>query len=550
LPTLLEGVVHQSNWGEAMNSDFDAKWQELAEEVMSGMKEWRLQHPKAALREIERALDERLAKMRARMLQDAALASAAADMQANEEEERPVCPECGARLESRGKQERHVTTLHNQELRLEATECVPPAEQAFFPLDEELELLPGQLTPNLQEDLVHLGTWMPFGRAAKELEHFRGVDVSRPTAERLTEAAGSAYVARQTAEVERIEKELPASPTGPERQFLSVDGAMVPLVGGDWAEAKTLVLGEVQPSVEVKGEQVVRTDKLSYFSRLTDSDTFQRLSLVETHRRGVETAGAVAAVTDGSDWIQGFIDFHRPDAVRILDFPRAAEHLYAVGQAILGEGTSQAQSWLADQLHQLKHTGPASVLAKVRQLVTARPDLPDLSKQPAYLEKRVALLEYPQFQAAGWPIGDGAVESANKLVVESRLTGSGMHWARDHVDPMVALRNIACNDRWAEAWPQIVGTPRQQERQRRAQRRHQRKASASRSSVTPMEAVTPDSACEETPPVARPQHSKSKSPKKTAPKQPRRPAANHPWRRMPIGRARFEPATVETDAKS
>ena len=117
-----------------MNSDFDAKWHELAEEVMSGMKEWRLQHPKATLREIERALDERLAKMRARMLQDAALASAAADMQANEEEERPVCPECGARLESRGKQERHVTTLHNQELRLERSYGVcPTCGAGFFP---------------------------------------------------------------------------------------------------------------------------------------------------------------------------------------------------------------------------------------------------------------------------------------------------------------------------------------------------------------------------------------------------------------------------------
>ena len=28
-----------------------------------------------------------------------------------------------------------------------------------------------------------------------------------------------------------------------------------------------------------------------------------------------------------------------------------------------------------------------------------------------------------------------------------------MHWARSHVDPMLALRNIVCNDRWEEAWP-------------------------------------------------------------------------------------------------
>jgi uncharacterized protein with PIN domain len=112
-----------------VNSDFDAKWNELAEEVITGMKEWRLQHPKATLREIERALDERLAKMRARMLQDAALASAAADIQTATDEERPVCPECGAKLESRGKQDRH-----NQVLQLERSYGVCPACGAgFFP---------------------------------------------------------------------------------------------------------------------------------------------------------------------------------------------------------------------------------------------------------------------------------------------------------------------------------------------------------------------------------------------------------------------------------
>lgn len=45
---------------------FDRRWNELAEAVMTGMKEWRLQHPRATFRQIEAALDERLARMRAR----------------------------------------------------------------------------------------------------------------------------------------------------------------------------------------------------------------------------------------------------------------------------------------------------------------------------------------------------------------------------------------------------------------------------------------------------------------------------------------------------
>jgi hypothetical protein len=48
------------------------------------------------------------------------------------------------------------------------------------------------LTPSLQEDVARLGTWMPFERAVVELQHFRRTDVSRPTVERITEAAGAA----------------------------------------------------------------------------------------------------------------------------------------------------------------------------------------------------------------------------------------------------------------------------------------------------------------------------------------------------------------------
>ncbi len=42
--------------------------------------------------------------------------------------------------------------------------------QVFFPLDEELALQPGSLTPRQQEHLTHLATWMPFERAAQMLE--------------------------------------------------------------------------------------------------------------------------------------------------------------------------------------------------------------------------------------------------------------------------------------------------------------------------------------------------------------------------------------------
>ena len=197
---------------------------------------------------------------------------------------------------------------------------VPSVAWAFSPLDEELELLPGCLTPHAHECLVRLGTWVPFGKSAQMMAEILQVEVSPATSRRYTEAAGAAYEAVQKEEVDRIERTVPPAPGGADRQMFSVDGAMVPLVKGEWAEVKTLVVGEVRATQQSDGSQQVDTYQLSYFSRLTDADNFNRLALVETQRRGLENTPQVAAVVDGAEWIQGFIDTHRPDAVRILDF--------------------------------------------------------------------------------------------------------------------------------------------------------------------------------------------------------------------------------------
>jgi hypothetical protein len=69
----------------------------------------------------------------------------------------------------------------------------------FSPLDEELELLPGGLTPNLEAEPAHLGAWMPFEKVREKRQRMRGVEVSEATVRRHTEGNGAAYVAVQEA---------------------------------------------------------------------------------------------------------------------------------------------------------------------------------------------------------------------------------------------------------------------------------------------------------------------------------------------------------------
>ena len=148
--------------------------------------------------------------------------------------------------------------------------------------------------------------------------------------------------------------------------MLSVDGAFVPVLHGEWAEVKTLVVGEVGEPTRSTGKRSCRPHSHSYFSRVAEAEVFQRLTFGELYRRRVETAGQIATVSDGAEWIQGFIDFHCPDATRILDFPHAAQRICQIGEAVLGAEHASLRAWQTRQLHQLKHDGPQAVLDSLR----------------------------------------------------------------------------------------------------------------------------------------------------------------------------------------
>ncbi len=102
----------------------------------------------------------------------------------------------------------------------------------------------------------------------------------------------------------------------------------------------------------------------------------------------------------------------------------------------MGAGTAAASEWLGTQLHELKHGDPQQLLRNLRELskeleAEGRADTDafnTIKGSLAYLEKRQEQIRYADFQAMGYPIGSGAVETANKLVVEARIMGSVMHW--------------------------------------------------------------------------------------------------------------------------
>ena len=394
-------------------------------------------------------------------------------------------------------------------------EPVPVVGWGFFPLDEQLALNPGSLTPTQEEALAHLATWMPFARAGQMLHELTGVFVSEATVRRHTEQIGQCSEEVQNAQSQGTTPQT----SGSEQMVMSADGAFVPLVGGIWAEVRTMAVGEVKQD----GEQT-RTTQISYFSRMTDATTFAELVEGEMERRRVPQAKQVAAVMDGAPWLQEVVDLHRPDAVRILDFAHAAQRISAILETVQQTGHTLPVDALSRCLHLLKHAGPGPVLRWLRFLTHSVLDVGKIREDLAYLHKREAFMHYPRYTDAGWPIGSGMVESANKLVMQARLKGAGMHWEASHVNPMLSLRNAVCNDRWTPVWEQSSAALLDRRRNARLSQVQERQQKATQRFILAwMRFLLPRS-------VHRPPCPQPLLPPEPARMVAGRPTAHHPWR--------------------
>jgi ribosomal protein S27AE len=107
--------------------EWTERWQALSAEILRELQAWRTAHPKATFREIETAVEPRISRLRARLLEDAAQASPTRDWTEGAAGERPACPDCGQPLGARGQDTRTLTVPGEQPVRLRRRYGVCPA---------------------------------------------------------------------------------------------------------------------------------------------------------------------------------------------------------------------------------------------------------------------------------------------------------------------------------------------------------------------------------------------------------------------------------------
>lgn len=109
-------------------------WEDLYQEASEVTRRWRREHKRATLTEIEETVDQELARVRAQMIQDLAMASEMADVRSMAREERPKCPQCGRPAVANGRQKRRLTTDQEQVVELNRSKAYcRHCQLSFFP---------------------------------------------------------------------------------------------------------------------------------------------------------------------------------------------------------------------------------------------------------------------------------------------------------------------------------------------------------------------------------------------------------------------------------
>jgi hypothetical protein len=337
--------------------------------------------------------------------------------------------------------------------------CERP-EGRFCPLDEAMGLAGHRgWTVGVQEAVSLLSCESGFETTADLMNRLCGVAISPPTVQELAEHAGGRAQARLDAE--QAYPQPAADVATPDTLIIATDGCQAPYRDG-WHEVKVATLYAKRSRCRnASGRGKLLTKE--YYATVENSQDFGDALRARAERWDVRHARRTVVMGDGAAWIWSLSDLHFPGALEIVDFYHAAEHLWAVGEALWGDRqtSSATRSWVRRYRKRLRQGRIDLVLGAIRRSVDqrgtalSRDQLDVVRRNRRYFADNTRRMRYGRFRQMRLPIGTGAVEGSCKYVVQSRFKRPGSRWSRDGLKHMLALKLMRLNNRWEALWPHL-----------------------------------------------------------------------------------------------
>ena len=338
----------------------------------------------------------------------------------------------------------------------------PSSGQGRIPLDEALGLMDGT-SPGLVRLASRAAARSGYEAASQDLEALAGVKIDGRQIQRIVQRSGPQIGQQLLQGPCVIEKSIPI-------MYVEVDGTGVPMRPEELAgrkgkqpdgSAKTreVKLGCVftQTLTDDEGDPVRDHQSTTYMGSFEPAEAFGLNIRHEAQRRGIGSALIVVFLGDGAAWVWELARLNFPQAICILDFYHALEHLNALCKNLYAGRENQVTRMQEQWYHQMENDGIDEVIVSARRRLSGLdPALhEEIEKQIAYFENNQERMRYKTYRQNGYFYGSGVVEAGCKTVVGQRLKLSGMLWGRSGAESILELRCALLGNRWDECWNRI-----------------------------------------------------------------------------------------------
>lgn len=249
------------------------------------------------------------------------------------------------------------------------------------------------------------------------------------------------------------------------RLYVSYDGTGVPMrkeetegrkgKQADGSSASREVkLGCVFTSTlaDEKGNPLRDPQSTTYLASFASAGDFGLSLLKEARLRGLGKAEQAVVIGDGAHWIWNQAGINFPQALQILDYYHAREHLGVLAEAVYPskeERGEHLEKWI-----DLLDSGQAKAIANQAEAKKARSGKRRTvaEREIEYFRRNAKRMQYARFKEQGLFIGSGVVEAGCKTVVGKRTKQSGMFWKIRGAQNILDIRCSVLSDTYDDFW--------------------------------------------------------------------------------------------------
>jgi hypothetical protein len=342
---------------------------------------------------------------------------------------------CGDVARSKEREVRSVVSLAGTHtIRRRKYHC-PSCGRWIVPRDKSLGIGNSNYSPGVIALTSEVAAGFPFEVSEDFLARRFGLDLCYKQVQRLAERTGAVVAQTEMAQAARVlagEEELVVEQC-PSVLTLGADGLRVHS-DGDWTEMKC-------------GSFLSEEHGRSTVATMERSEKFGQLLYLEAARRGVHNADTVVFVSDGAVWIWNLVAHHFPIAVEIVDWYHVTQHLWEIAHAWHGEG-KKADAWVKQNKARLMEDGVERVISSIKQWHPSDEQGQKVKHENLhYFSTNAKRMLYATYEANGFYIGSGSVESACKQYGQGRVKQAGMRWKRPGIEAIAHLRSAVLNKR-------------------------------------------------------------------------------------------------------